>query len=131
MKRFYGKILIFIIIQINFSFSNQENALEKIKKAIEITSSKEIINFLQKNSEINIENKLIKGNNNETEMVLKKFFENNPSKEINFIHEGDINNQITYILANYKTINDNYTIIIFVKNISETLIISRLIINKE
>ena len=120
MKRFYGKILIFIIIQINFSFSNQENALEKIKKAIEITSSKEIINFLQKNSEINIENKLIKGNNNETEMVLKKFFENNPSKEINFIHEGDINNQITYILANYKTINDNNTIDIFVKNISET-----------
>jgi len=131
MKRFYGKILIFIIIQINFSFSNQENALEKIKKAIEITSSTEIINFLQKNSEINIENKLIKGNNNETEMALKKFFENNPSKEINFIHEGDINNQITYILANYKTINDNYTIVIFVKNISETLIISRLIINKE
>jgi len=131
MKRFYGKILIFIIIQINFSFSNQENALEKIKKAVEITSSTEIINFLQKNSEINIENKLIKGNSNETEMVLKKFFENNPSKEINFIHEGDINNQITYILANYKTINDNYTIVIFVKNISETLIISRLIINKE
>ncbi len=131
MKRFYGKILIFIIIQINFSFSNQENALEKIKKAVEITSSTEIINFLQKNSEINIENKLIKGNNNETEMVLKKFFENNPSKEINFIHEGDINNQITYILANYKTINDNYPIVIFVKNISETLIISRLIINKE
>ena len=131
MKRFYGKILIFIIIQINFSFSNQENALEKIKKAVEITSSTEIINFLQKNSEINIENKLIKGNNNETEMALKKFFENNPSKEINFIHEGDINNQITYILANYKTINDNYTIVIFVKNISETLIISRLIINKE
>lgn len=131
MKRFYGKILIFIIVQINFSFSNQENTLEKIKKAIEITSSKEIINFLHKNSEVNIENKLIKGNNNETEMVLKKFFENNPSKEINFIHEGDINNQITYILANYKTINDNYTIVIFVKNISETLIISRLIINKE
>ncbi len=131
MKRFYGKILIFIIVQINFSFSNQENTLEKIKKAIEITSSKEIINFLHKNSEVNIENKLIKGNNNETEMVLKKFFENNPSKEINFIHEGDINNQITYILANYKTINDNYTIVVFVKNISETLIISRLIINKE
>ena len=131
MKRFYGKILIFIIVQINFSFSNQENTLEKIKKAIEITSSKEIINFLHKNSEVNIENKLIKGNNNETEMVLKKFFENNPSKEINFIHEGDIINQITYILANYKTINDNYTIVVFVKNISETLIISRLIINKE
>ena len=131
MKRFYGKILIFIIVQINFSFSNQENTLEKIKKAIEITSSTEIINFLQKNSEINIENKLIKGNDNETEMALKKFFENNPSKEINFIHEGDINNQITYILANYKTINDNYTIVVFVKNISETLIISRLIINKE
>jgi len=131
MKKFYGKILIFIVVHINFSFSNQENALEKIKKAIEITSSKEIINFLHHDSEINIDNKLIKGNNNETEIALKNFFENNPSKEINFIHEGDINNQITYILANYKTINDNYTIVIFVKNLSETLIINRLIINKE
>ena len=131
MKRFYGKILILIIIHINSAFAEQETAIEKIKKAIEITSSKEIISLLHNDSEINIQNQLIRGNDNETEVLLKKFFENNPSKEINFIHEGDINNQITYILANYKTIDKNYTIIIFVKKISDSTKISRLIINKE
>jgi len=131
MKRFYGKILILIIIHINSAFAEQETAIEKIKKAIEITSSKEIISLLHNDSEINIQNQLIRGNDNETEVFLKNFFDKNPSTNINFIHEGEVNNQITYILANYKTIDKNYTIIIFVKKISDSTKISRLIINKE
>ena len=131
MKRFYGKILILIIIHINSALAEQETAIEKIKKAIEITSSKEIISLLHNDSEINIQNQLIRGNDNETEVFLKNFFDKNPSTNINFIHEGEVNNQITYILANYKTIDKNYTIIIFVKKISDSTKISRLIINKE
>ena len=131
MKRFYGKIIILIIIHINSVLAKQENAIEKIKKAIEITSSKEIINLLHSDSEISIENQLIRGKNNKTEILLKNFFDENPSTNINFIHEGEVNNQITYILANYKTIEKNYTIVIFVKKISGSTRISRLIINKE
>ena len=131
MKRFYGTILLIVIIFTQSALAKQENSLHKIKNAIQIGSAKEVINLLHNNSEINIENKIIKGRNNETEILLKKFFHDNPSIEMDLIHEGETNNKITYILANYKTINDNFKIIVFVKKISENSKIDRLIINKE
>jgi len=131
MKRFNGTILLIVIIFTQSALANQENSLDKIKNAIQIGSVKEVMNLLHNNSEINIENKIIKGRNNETEILLKNFFYNNPSIEMDLIHEGKTNNKITYILANYKTINDNFKIIVFVKKISENSKIDRLIINKE
>jgi len=117
-------------MSINSSFINQENPIEKIKKAIEITSPREIINLLHDDYELNIENQIINSNKNNTEIVLKNFFDQNPLKTLNFIHEGEVNNEINYILADYKTEKSSYSIIIFIKKKFNNLKISRLIINK-
>lgn len=118
-------------MSINSSFINQENTIEKIKKAIEITSPREIINLLHDDYELNIENEIINSNKNKTELVLKNFFDQQPLKTLNFIHEGEVNNEINYILAEYKTETSSYSIIIFIKKKFDNLKISRLIINKE
>ena len=47
MKRYSINLMLLIIMSINSSFINQENPIEKIKKAIEITSPREIINLLK------------------------------------------------------------------------------------
>ena len=123
--------MLLIIMSINSSFINQENTIEKIKKAIEITSPREIINLLHYDYELNIENEIINSNKNKTELVLKNFFDQQPLKTLNFIHEGEVNNEINYILAEYKTETSSYSIIIFIKKKFDNLKISRLIINKE
>ena len=46
-------------MSINTSFINQENSIENIKKAIEITSPREIINVLHDEHELNIDNEII------------------------------------------------------------------------
>ena len=46
-------------MSINTSFINQENSIENIKKAIEITSPREIINLLHDEHELNIDNEII------------------------------------------------------------------------
>ncbi|MBK69149.1 MAG: hypothetical protein CMF54_05090 [Legionellales bacterium] len=131
VKRYSINLMLLIIMSINSSFINQENTIEKIKKAIEITSPREIINLLHDDYELNIENELINSNKNKTELVLKNFFDQQPLKTLNFIHEGEVNNEINYILAEYKTETSSYSIIIFIKKKFDNLKISRLIINKE
>ena len=63
--------MLLIIMSINSSFINQENPIEKIKKAIEITSPREIINLLHDDFELNIENEIINSNKNKAELILK------------------------------------------------------------
>ena len=46
-------------MSINTSFINQDNSIENIKKAIEITSPREIINLLHDEHELNIDNEII------------------------------------------------------------------------
>ena len=46
-------------------------------------------------------------------------------------YEGEVNSEINYILAEYKTEKSSYSIIIFIKKKLDNLKISRFIINKE
>ena len=48
-----------------------------------------------------------------------------------FQYSRNSNNEINYILAEYKTEKSSYSIIIFIKKKLDNLKISRLIINKE
>ena len=118
-------------MSINTSFINQENSIENIKKAIEITSPREIINVLHDEHELNIDNEIINSNKNKAELILKNFFKTQPLTSLNFIHEGEVSNEINYILAEYKTEKSSYSIIVFIKKKFDELKISRLIINKE
>ena len=123
--------MLLIIMSINSSFINQENPIEKIKKAIEITSQREIINLLHDDFELNIENEIINSNKNKAELIIKNFFNKQTLTTLNFIHEGEVNSEINYILAEYKTEKSSYSIIIFIKKKLDNLKISRFIINKE
>ena len=118
-------------MSINTSFINQENSIENIKKAIEITSPREIINLFHDEHELNIDNEIINSNKNKAELILKNFFKTQPLTSLNFIHEGEVSNEINYILAEYKTEKSSYSIIVFIKKKLDDLKISRLIINKE
>jgi len=131
MKRYFINLMLLIIMSINSSFINQENSLKKIKKAIEITSPREIINLLHDEYELNIENEIINSNKKKAELILKNFFDEQPLTSLNFIHEGQVNNEINYILAEYKAEKNSYSIIIFIKKKFDNLKITRLIINKE
>ena len=102
-----------------------------LKKAIEITSPREIINLLHDDFELNIENEIINSNKNKAELILKNFFYKQPLTTLNFIHEGEVNSEINYILAEYKTEKSSYSIIIFIKKKLDNLKISRFTINKE
>ena len=122
-KRFMSTIKIIILISA-IIFPKQES-LDNLILSLEIKNGEEITKYFDSKSEIIIDNKSHKGNRYQQSKILDEFYIDNNINKFNIIHQGDSENNIIYILAEYTSNNDLYKILLVLKNIDNNYTIEK------
>jgi hypothetical protein len=116
-----AKVFVFILIII---FAGQD-PLDNLILSLEIKNGEEISKYFNSESEIIIDNKSHKGNRYQQSKILDEFYSDNNINNFNIIHQGDSENNIIYILAEYSSNNDLYKILLILKNKNNSYIIEK------
>ena len=121
-----AKVFVFILIII---FAGQD-PLDNLILSLEIKNGEEITRYFDSKSEIIIDNKSYKGNRYQQSKILDEFYSDNSINKFNIIHQGDSENNIIYILAEYSSNNDLYKVLLILKNINNKYTIEKFKIDK-
>ena len=121
-----AKVFVFILIII---FAGQD-PLDNLILSLEIKNGEEISKYFNSESEIIIDNKSHKGNRYRQSKILDEFYSDNSINKFNIIHQGDSENNIIYILAEYSSNNDLYKVLLILKNINNNYTIEKFKIDK-
>ena len=116
-----AKVFVFILIII---FAGQD-PLDNLILSLEIKNGEEISKYFNSESEIIINNEIHKGNKYQQSKTLDNFYSDNNINNFNIIHQGDSENNIIYILAEYSSNNDLYKILLILKNKNNSYIIEK------
>jgi len=116
-----AKVFVFILTII---FAGQD-PLDNLILSLEIKNGEEISKYFNSESEIIIDNKSHKGNRYQQSKILDEFYSDNNINNFNIIHQGDSENNIIYILAEYSSNNDLYKILLILKNKNNSYIIEK------
>ena len=103
----------------------KQESLENLILSLEIKNGEEISKYFNSESEIIIDNKSHKGNRYQQSKILDEFYSDNNINNFNIIHQGDSENNIIYILAEYSSNNDLYKILLILKNKNNSYIIEK------
>lgn len=120
MKRYLLLVILFIIASsfATISFTQIINALKS-------GNSKEISRYFDTTIEITLPAKSNSYSKSQGELVLKDFFNDNPVKGFEIIHESE-NGNSQYCIGNLSTSNGTYRTTIFVKQKGEKQVIQEL-----
>ena len=122
-KRFMSIIkIIFLISSVIFA---KQDPLENLILSLEIKNGEEITKYFDSNSEIIIDNKTYAGNRYQQSKILDNFYSDNNINKFNVIHQGDSENNIIYILAEYSSNSDLYKILLILRNKKNSYIIEK------
>lgn len=121
-----AKVFVFILIIL---FAGQD-PLDNLILSLEIKNGEEITRYFDSKSEIIIDNKSYKGNRYQQSKILDEFYSDNSINKFNIIHQGDSENNIIYILAEYSSNNDLYKVLLILKNINNNYTIEKFKIDK-
>jgi len=102
-----------------------QDALDDLILSLEIKNGEEITKYFDSNSEIIIDNNIYTGNRYQQSIILEEFYSNNNINKFNIIHQGDSENNIIYILAEYSSNSDLYKILLILKNKKNSYIIEK------
>ena len=114
--------IIFLISSVVFV---KKDPLENLILSLEIKNGEEITKYFDSNSEIIIHNKTYAGNRYKQSKILDNFYSDNNINKFNVIHQGDSENNIIYILAEYSSNSDLYKILLILRNKKNSYIIEK------
>ncbi len=122
-KRFMSSLkTIFLISTIILA---KQESLDNLILSLEIKNGEEITRYFDSKSEIIIDNISYKGNRYQQSKILDEFYIDNNINKFNIIHQGDSENNIIYILAEYSSNNDLYKVLLILKNINKNYTIEK------
>ena len=103
----------------------KQESLDNLILSLEIKNGEEITRYFDSKSEIIIDNISHKGNRYQQSKILDEFYSDKNINKINIIHQGDSENNIIYILAEYSSNNDLYKVLLILKNINKNYTIEK------
>ncbi len=135
MKKFLSTALITLLICSLGNYSNAQEKLDKeiinqVEEALKSGSSRELSKFLHARVEIKLDNSRKEYSINQAEIVLKDFFQKQPSSGAEFIHDGDSAGMI-YAIGSYTSGNSSYRIMMRAKKYKEEYKVYHLEFTKE
>ena len=122
-KRFMSTLKTFFLIS-TIILAKQES-LDNLILSLEIKNGEEITRYFDSKSEIIIDNISHKGNRYQQSKILDEFYSDKNINKFNIIHQGDSENNIIYILAEYSSNNDLYKVLLILKNINKNYTIEK------
>lgn len=113
-------------------FQNSDPVLAGIESSMKAGNAKELVKYFNKNVELKIDGGSANYSRNQSEVVLRKFFQKNPSRGFFYIHKGSSSGDgLKYAIGQYSTDSGTYRTVMFLKGESENYVIHTLRITKD
>ena len=110
---------LFFFLMFPMLAAGQGEVINNVKTALKVGNSKELVRFLYKNSDIDIDGDRDTYSRTQAEAVLKEFFKNYPPTDFNIIHQGASRAGSPYVIGQYTYKEGSYRVWIRLKEEEE------------
>ncbi|MBL7860389.1 MAG: DUF4783 domain-containing protein [Cyclobacteriaceae bacterium] len=109
----------------------QAEIFSPIKDALKTGSAKEMVKHLNQSVDINLEGEINTYSKAQGEFVLRDFFKKYPVSDFTIEHTGSSKSGLQYAIGNYKSSNDQFNVLIRVKQSGSVYLIHEISFVKE
>lgn len=100
------------------SFFQPADISKDIETAMKAGSAKELVKFFNETVEVKIDGSSSNYTRNQSEMVLRQFFQKNPVRGFSYIHQGSSPEGLKYVIGKYEFDGGSYRTLMFLKKTS-------------
>lgn len=109
----------------------QEDILKNVSTAMRAGSAKELVKYFHSVVEINIDGDRSNYSQTQAEVVIKDFFQKNPSTGFEYIHEGASKEGLSYTIGKYSYKDGSYRVVMFIKKFGDSFAVDTFNLSKE
>ena len=109
----------------------QEDILKNVSTAMKAGSAKELVKYFHSVVEINIDGERSNYSQTQAEVVIRDFFQKNPSTGFEYIHEGASKEGLSYTIGKYSFNAGSYRVVMFIKKFGDNFAVDTFNISKE
>lgn len=135
MKYTIYLLLLSLLIGTGYQSKAQSDVFNGAKSALKSGSSRELAGFFNNSIELIIQSDNVefdKVSNTQAEQVLKTFFQKNPAKDFNYVHQGSSPEGLQYSTGTYEAATGSFQVYILMKQVSGKYLINKIqIFDKE
>lgn len=99
----------------------QGDVITQVKSALNTGSSKELVKYLDKTSDIDIEGEKASYSKTQAEVILKDFFQSYPPTNFQIVHQGASRAGSPYVIGQYSYKSGSFRVWIRLKEISDEI----------
>lgn len=118
-----------LIVALNFQTS--DGVMKNISDAMKAGNAKELVKYFNETVELKIDGGSANYSKNQSEVVLRKFFQKNPTRGFFYVHNGSSAEGLRYAIGQYSTDSGEYRMVLFLKPNEGSYVIDTLRITKE
>jgi len=124
-------IFTFVFVLISQLMWAQADIFAPMKDALKAGSAKELVKHVNQSVDINLEGEVNTYSKAQSEFVLRDFFKKYPSSDFTIEHTGSSKSGLQYAIGNYKSNNDQFNVLIRVKQAGNVYLIHEISFVKE
>ncbi|MCP4458869.1 MAG: DUF4783 domain-containing protein [Cytophagales bacterium] len=124
-------IRILLVSFVFFSFQDSGDVLDNIEKSIKIGSARELVKYCNETIELKIDGKSANYSRNQSEVVLRNFFQKHPVRGYSYIHKGASPEGLKYSIGKYVFEGGSYRVVMRLKKTKGVYEIYNLNFSKE
>ena len=114
-----------------FPVQEPSDVLENIEKAIKVGSAQELVKFCNGTIELKIDGESANYSRNQSEVVLRRFFQKHPVRGFSYIHKGASPEGLKYSIGRYLYDGGSYRVVMRLKSTDGAYQIYNLNFSKE
>ena len=140
MKNFFeagvGRWLLAVLFAFGVAQATQaqSDVFSGAKVALKAGNSHDLARHFNNNIELIVESENVefdKVSNTQAELILKNFFQKNPAKDFNYVHQGSSPEGAQYSTGTYQAHNGKYLVYIVLKQFGGKYMIDRIDFRRE
>ena len=109
----------------------QEDVLKNVSTAMKAGSAKELVKYFHSVVEINIDGERSNYSQTQAEVVIRDFFQKNPARGFEYIHEGASKEGLSYTIGKYSYQEGSYRVVMFIKKFGDSYAVDTFNLSKE
>jgi hypothetical protein len=109
----------------------QAEIFEPMKDALKAGNAKELAKYFNQSVDINLEGEVNTYSKAQAEFVLREFFKKYPTSDFSIEHTGSSKSGLQYAIGNYKSNNDQFNVLLRVKQAANGYLVHEISFVKE
>ncbi len=124
-------VFTFVFVLISQLMWAQADIFAPMKDALKAGSAKELVKHVNQSVDINLEGEVNTYSKAQSEFVLRDFFKKYPASDFTIEHTGSSKSGLQYAIGNYKSNNEQFNVLIRVKQAGNVYLIHEISFVKE